>query len=186
MSVVPSSRMAACTASAVHATGANQPIFLAKIACAGYARHQAFARGLRWQPATGEHGEMRRKHALGATPHAQGQARRPGLNRCPHAAPKSDTNWPPKGLGASPLMRPLLSVFFITTTMSTGRSAPLLIRSADSRAARRLKYGYVLCRGGIHAAFSYSKLTCAATTRQPSGVRTQVWLWRPVLSLPSR
>ena len=31
-----------------------------------------------------------------------------------------------------------------------------------------------------------SKLTCAATTRQPSAVRTQVWLWRPGLLLLTR
>src|SRR4029453_15622770 len=28
--------------------------------------------------------------------------------------------------------------------------------------------------------------TCAATMRQPSGVRIQVWLWRPAFPLPVR
>jgi hypothetical protein len=36
-------------------------------------------------------------------------------------------------------------------------------------------------RIGYQVRFTYAiKLTCAATTRQPSAVRTQVWLWRPV------
>ena len=30
------------------------------------------------------------------------------------------------------------------------------------------------------------RLTCAATTFQPSAKRTQVWDWRPVRSLPGR
>ena len=45
------------------------------------------------------------------------------------------------------------------------------------------------CAGAVaHGAHGdgASRLTCAATTRQPSGVRIQVWLWRPERSLPER
>jgi hypothetical protein len=53
-------------------------------------------------------------------------------------------------------------------------------------AVRNPKDVYMLNHDGVYAGLLYSRLTCAAATRQPSGVRTQVWLWRPVLSLPSR
>ena len=62
MPVVPASRMAACTASAVHATCANRPISSGK-------------KRVRWQPATGEHGEIRRMDTFGSTRHDQGHAR---------------------------------------------------------------------------------------------------------------
>lgn len=49
------------------------------------------------------------------------------------------------------------------------------------------------CRGLIrssgeqpHIYHASIRLTCAATTRQPSARRTQVWLCRPSLGLPSR
>ena len=41
-------------------------------------------------------------------------------------------------------------------------------------------------RQQAHRLGDVSRLTWADTTRQPSGVRIQVWLWRPMLVLPAR
>ena len=66
-------------------------------------------------------------------------------------------------------------------------SAPTRIRTPDSEQMRRFKFFMLLLRWGLRGNCGQdNKLTWAHTTRHPSGVRIQVWLWRPVFVPPSR
>ena len=64
---------------------------------------------------------------------------------------------------AQPVLNPSLVIFTPSRWKCIGRG---------------LHAGSIACQG--------KRLTCAATTRQPSAVRNQVWLWRPVRGLPVR
>ena len=63
----------------------------------------------------------------------------------------------------------------------------LLVGDLGERALRHRGRHHLGGRETSHrGAGSGMRLTCAATMRHPSGKRTQVWLWRPMRSLPAR